>query len=195
MDDARFASGLTLTDENREIMAETFDWPDDALDICKFIEIDFPEWYPVYIGVDGGDRAYPPGFYAIRRFSWKSEPPAYGATDDELRAALNDWRPGLAPPNAAAADLLEEVTPVLMGLSELENQAGLGPEMLQLLSRMNIFPPPIADLASGPLWLTAELQIRFGRKLQRKEPEKTQTWWSRWWQRLKGQSSPSANPA
>jgi S-ribosylhomocysteine lyase len=76
---------------NRRSAAKRENWPDGALTACQDIEHRNPDWSPTYEPKGVGDG--PPGFYAARHGTAAAGRPKFGATPDELEAAITS-RPG-----------------------------------------------------------------------------------------------------
>jgi len=74
--------------ESRRALAERMGWPAQAVEVCERIEDERPGWYVVW---SSGDDWEGPGFYA-GRIGWREHDQGpkylYGATADELRAAI-----------------------------------------------------------------------------------------------------------
>lgn len=87
--------GPELADKNRRILAERLHWPDDALEACEQISKNSPGWDVTW--APGGDLHWTePGYYATHDHLYRGTGPRpwlYGATPDELRAAIADREP------------------------------------------------------------------------------------------------------
>jgi hypothetical protein len=79
-------TGPELARRNRRVFAERLRWPEGALEACEAIDQEHPGWTASYRHAQhGGD---PAGYYANRWVHDPHDPGKYGATPDELRAAL-----------------------------------------------------------------------------------------------------------
>lgn len=81
--------GPELVVANRRVMAARLDWPDGAVEACEQIDADHPGWSADY---RHAYREWPAGFYAAHDNHSHLEPNLYGATPDELRAAIRAHR-------------------------------------------------------------------------------------------------------
>jgi hypothetical protein len=55
------------------------------------------------------------------------------------------------------AGLTERVIPPLMGVGEIAAALRVSKQRASELSRCDVFPPPVADLAAGPVWLASSI--------------------------------------
>ena len=147
----------SLTIKSRRSMADRLNWPAGALEICEEIESDFPDWYPTYVRPNMQRSTSRPGFYAIRHIAWRAELPAYGSTGDRLKRALEAWRSTAEVSESDAAQTLDGNT-TFVGLAEITERTRIASPVIGLLIRKGGFPPPIADLASGPIWSAIDVE-------------------------------------
>lgn len=83
-----------LPRHNRRVIAERIGWPDGAVEACDWIEQAYPEWIPGWqheSKIRGFER--PEGYYATRQGGHSGEPDLYGATAEDLAAAIEAWIP------------------------------------------------------------------------------------------------------
>lgn len=84
--------GPELARRNRRRAAEQEGWPDGALGACEMLDERYPGWSPGYRHVHwayGGEE--PAGYYARSPHHKHMEPFAYGATPEDLAAAIQSW--------------------------------------------------------------------------------------------------------
>lgn len=78
-----------LREHNRRIIAERLGWPAGAAQACQNIEADNPGWSAYW---QPADARHAEGWYAIHDNHFHLEPPMYGATPEQLHAAIRAHR-------------------------------------------------------------------------------------------------------
>lgn len=80
-------TGPDLAAKNRRLFAAKQHWPEGIVETCEKLGAAHPDWYIDW--ARPGSPTYPaPGYYGARWSRERSEPMVYGATPDELEAAI-----------------------------------------------------------------------------------------------------------
>ena len=83
-------SGPALTARDRRLLADRLHWPDGVLEACEAVEAGHPGWHATWNPGGGTCQWARAGYYALPDNRRHDDPPAYGATPEQLREAIDD---------------------------------------------------------------------------------------------------------